>query len=238
MTLNCVIIDDEPLAADLLSSYARKTPFLNLIGAYNNAVEAMKGIRENNVHLVFLDIQMPDLGGIELAKILPKDTKVVFTTAFSQYAIDSYKVNTLDYLLKPISYEEFVKAADKALEWFTKVNPNMKLFNKDRFIYVKSDYKMVQIKYDDIIYIEGVKDYVKIFTDNGEKPVMSLMNMKKFEENLPQPEFLRTHRSYIVHMTKVKLIDKFHIAFGKELIPISDTYKEEIQNYFDLHTLS
>ena len=238
MTLNCVIIDDEPLAADLLASYARKTPFLNLIGAYNNAVEAMKGIRENNVHLVFLDIQMPDLGGIELAKILPKDTKVVFTTAYSQYAIDSYKVNTLDYLLKPISYEEFVKAADKALEWFTKVNPNMKLFNKDRFIYVKSDYKMVQIKYDDIIYIEGVKDYVKIFTDNGEKPVMSLMNMKKFEENLPQPEFLRTHRSYIVHMTKVKLIDKFHIAFGKELIPISDTYKEDIQNYFDLHTLS
>ena len=238
MTLNCVIIDDEPLAADLLASYARKTPFLNMIGAYNNAVEAMKGIRENNVHLVFLDIQMPDLGGIELAKILPKDTKVVFTTAFSQYAIDSYKVNTLDYLLKPISYEEFVKAADKALEWFTKVNPSMKLFNKDRFIYVKSDYKMVQIKYDDIIYIEGVKDYVKIFTDNGEKPVMSLMNMKKFEENLPQPEFLRTHRSYIVHMTKVKLIDKFHIAFGKELIPISDTYKEDIQNYFDLHTLS
>ena len=238
MTLNCVIIDDEPLAADLLASYARKTPFLNLIGAYNNAVEAMKGIRENNVHLVFLDIQMPDLGGIELAKILPKDTKVVFTTAFSQYAIDSYKVNTLDYLLKPISYEEFVKAADKALEWFTKVNPSMKLFNKDRFIYVKSDYKMVQIKYDDIIYIEGVKDYVKIFTDNGEKPVMSLMNMKKFEGNLPQPEFLRTHRSYIVHMTKVKLIDKFHIAFGKELIPISDTYKEDIQNYFDLHTLS
>ena len=238
MTLNCVIIDDEPLAADLLASYARKTPFLNLIGAYNNAVEAMKGISENNVHLVFLDIQMPDLGGIELAKILPKDTKVVFTTAFSQYAIDSYKVNTLDYLLKPISYEEFVKAADKALEWFTKVNPSMKLFNKDRFIYVKSDYKMVQIKYDDIIYIEGVKDYVKIFTDNGEKPVMSLMNMKKFEENLPQPEFLRTHRSYIVHMTKVKLIDKFHIAFGKELIPISDTYKEDIQNYFDLHTLS
>lgn len=238
MTLNCVIIDDEPLAADLLASYARKTPFLNLIGAYNNAVEAMKGIRENNVHLVFLDIQMPDLGGIELAKILPKDTKVVFTTAFSQYAIDSYKVNTLDYLLKPISYEEFVRAADKALEWFTKINPNSKLFNKDRFMYVKSDYKMVQIKYDDIIYIEGVKDYVKIFTDNGEKPVMSLMNMKKIEESLPHPEFLRTHRSYIVHMPKVKLIDRFRIAFEKEMIPISETYKEEIQNYFDLHTLS
>ena len=238
MTLNCVIIDDEPLAADLLASYARKTPFLHLIGAYNSAVEAMKGIRENNVHLVFLDIQMPDLGGIELAKILPKDTKIVFTTAFSQYAIDSFKVNTLDYLLKPISYEEFVRAADKALEWFTKVNPNTKLYNKDRFIYVKSDYKMVQIKYDDITYIEGVKDYVKIYTDKGDKPVMSLMNMKKIEENLPHPEFLRTHRSYIVHMPKVKLVDRFRIAFGNELIPISETYKEEIQNYFDQHTLS
>ncbi|MBR5656794.1 MAG: response regulator transcription factor [Prevotella sp.] len=239
MTLNCVIIDDEPLAADLLSSYARKTPFLNLIGAYNNAVEAMKGIRENDVHLVFLDIQMPDLGGIELAKLLPKDTKVVFTTAFSQYAIDSYKVNTLDYLLKPISYEEFVRAADKALEWFSQLNPNSsKLYNKDRFIYVKSDYKMVQIKFDDIIYIEGVKDYVKIFTDDGQKPIMSLMNMKKIEESLPHGEFLRTHRSYIVHMPKVKLVDKFHIAFVDKMIPISDTYKDEIQNYFDSHTLS
>lgn len=237
MILNCVIIDDEPLAADLLASYARKTPFLNLIGAYNNAVEAMTGIRENNVHLAFLDIQMPDLGGIELAKILPKETKVVFTTAFSEYAIDSYRVNAIDYLLKPISYDEFLRAADKALEWFTQTSPNSKSYNTDRFIYVKSDYKMVQIKYDDIIYIEGVKDYVKIYTDNGEKPVMSLMNMKKIEESLPHPEFLRTHRSYIVHMPKVKLVDKSQIAFEDKLIPISDTYKEVVQNYFDLHSL-
>ena len=237
MILNCVIIDDEPLAADLLASYARKTPFLNLIGAYNNAVEAMTGIRENNVHLAFLDIQMPDLGGIELAKILPKETKVVFTTAFSEYAIDSYRVNAIDYLLKPISYDEFLRAADKALEWFTHTCPNSKSYNADRFIYVKSDYKMVQIKYDDIIYIEGVKDYVKIYTDNGEKPVMSLMNMKKIEESLPHPEFLRTHRSYIVHMPKVKLVDKSQIAFEDKLIPISDTYKEVVQNYFDLHSL-
>ena len=237
MILNCVIIDDEPLAADLLASYARKTPFLNLIGAYNNAVEAMTGIRENNVHLAFLDIQMPDLGGIELAKILPKETKVVFTTAFSEYAIDSYRVNAIDYLLKPISYDEFLRAADKALEWFSQTSPNSKSYNSDRFIYVKSDYKMVQIKYDDIIYIEGVKDYVKIYTDNGEKPVMSLMNMKKIEESLPHPEFLRTHRSYIVHMPKVKLVDKSQIAFEDKLIPISDTYKEVVQNYFDLHSL-
>lgn len=237
MTLNCVIIDDEPLATELLANYTKRTTFLNLIGAYNSAVEAMKAIRENNVHLVFLDIQMPDLGGLELAKIIPKNTRIIFTTAFSQYAIDSFKVNALDYLLKPISYEEFVKAADKGLEWFSKIEPS-KLYNSDRFIYVKSDYKMVQVKYDDIIYIEGVKDYVKIYTDNGEKPIMSLMNMKKIEENLPHPEFLRTHRSYIVHMPKVKLIDRFRIAFGEEFIPISDTYKETVQNYFDMHTLA
>ena len=237
-TISCIIVDDEPLAVKLMESYVEKIPFLELKGSFTSGKSAFAFLQENPVELLFCDIQMPNLSGMDLSKMLPEGTRIIFTTAFSQYAIDSYKVNTLDYLLKPISYEEFVKAADKALEWFTKVNPSMKLFNKDRFIYVKSDYKMVQIKYDDIIYIEGVKDYVKIFTDNGEKPVMSLMNMKKFEENLPQPEFLRTHRSYIVHMTKVKLIDKFHIAFGKELIPISDTYKEDIQNYFDLHTLS
>ena len=238
MTLNCVIIDDEPLATDLLASYARKTPFLHLIGAFNSAAQAMKAIRENDVHIVFLDIQMPDLGGLELAKLLPKETKIVFTTAFSQYAVESFKVNALDYLLKPISYEEFMKASDKALEWFCKTTLHSKLYNSDRFIYVKSDYKMVQVQFDDIIYIEGVKDYVKIYTDKGEKPIMSLMNMKKIEENLPHPEFLRTHRSYIVHMTKVKLVDRFRIVFDNEFIPISDSYKEIIQDYFERHTMA
>jgi DNA-binding LytR/AlgR family response regulator len=235
MTINCTIIDDEPLAAGLLKSYVEKTPFLNLIGTYGSAIEAMKDLREHPVQLLFLDIQMPELSGIEFAKILPHETKIIFTTAFQQYAIEGYKVNALDYLMKPISYDDFLKAADKALEWFS-VTQKQDTYARDRFMFVKSDYKLVRIALDDILYIEGLKDYVRIFLQDGQK-IMSLMNMKKLEEYLPRPEFLRTHRSYIVHMSKAQSIDRFRIVFGQEYIPISDSYKEDVQQYFDLHTL-
>ena len=235
MTINCTIIDDEPLAAGLLKSYVEKTPFLNLIGTYGSAIEAMKDLREHPVQLLFLDIQMPELSGIEFAKILPHETKIIFTTAFQQYAIEGYKVNALDYLMKPISYDDFLKAADKALEWFS-VTQKQDTYARDRFMFVKSDYKLVRIALDDILYIEGLKDYVRIFLQDGQK-IMSLMNMKKLEEYLPRPEFLRTHRSYIVHMSKAQSIDRFRIVFGQEYIPISDSYKKDVQQYFDLHTL-
>ena len=235
MTINCTIIDDEPLAAGLLKSYVEKTPFLNLIGTYGSAIEAMKDLREHPVQLLFLDIQMPELSGIEFAKILPHEAKIIFTTAFQQYAIEGYKVNALDYLMKPISYDDFLKAADKALEWFS-VTQKQDTYARDRFMFVKSDYKLVRIALDDILYIEGLKDYVRIFLQDGQK-IMSLMNMKKLEEYLPRPEFLRTHRSYIVHMSKAQSIDRFRIVFGQEYIPISDSYKEDVQQYFDLHTL-
>jgi DNA-binding LytR/AlgR family response regulator len=235
MTINCAIIDDEPLAAGLLESYVRKTPYLTLSGTYNSAITAMRDLRESPAKLIFLDIQMPELSGIEFAKILPKESKIIFTTAFPQYAIDGYKVNALDYLLKPISYEDFLKGTDKALEWFT-ILQRQEICKQDRFLFVKSDYKLVRISLDNILYIEGLKDYVRIYLSNGEK-IMSLMSMKKLEEYLPQPEFLRTHRSYIVHMSKVKIIDRFRIAFGDEYLPISDNYKEQVQNFLDIHTL-
>ena len=235
MILNCAIIDDEPLAAELLASYTKKVPFLNLIGTYNSAVNGMKDLREHPVELLFLDIQMPELSGLEFAKILPKETKIIFTTAFNQYAIEGYKVNAIDYLLKPASFEEFLKASNKALDWFTTVR-KQDTYREDRFMLVKSDYKLVKIALDDILYIEGLKDYVRIYLENGEK-VMSLMNMKKLEDYLPQPEFMRTHRSYIVHMNKITVIDRFRIVFGDVYIPISDSYKEEVQTYFDRHTL-
>ena len=235
MILNCAIIDDEPLAAELLASYTKKVPFLNLIGTYNSAVNGMKDLREHPVELLFLDIQMPELSGLEFAKILPKETKIIFTTAFNQYAIEGYKVNAIDYLLKPVSFEEFLKASNKALDWFTTVR-KQDTYREDRFMLVKSDYKLVKIALDDILYIEGLKDYVRIYLENGEK-VMSLMNMKKLEDYLPQPEFMRTHRSYIVHMNKITVIDRFRIVFGDVYIPISDSYKEEVQTYFDRHTL-
>ena len=235
MTLTCAIIDDEPLAAGLLKSYAEKTPFLQLTGTYGSAIEAMRQLRETPVQLLFLDIQMPELSGIEFAKILPRDTKVVFTTAFQQYAIEGYKVSALDYLLKPISYEDFLRTANKAVEWFT-IAQRQQTCAEDRFMFVKSDYKLIRIALDDILYIEGLKDYVRIYMANGDK-IMSLMNMKRLEDYLPRPEFLRTHRSFIVHMPKATQIDRLRIVFGDQYIPISDSYKDEVQQYFDQHTL-
>ena len=217
MIINCAIIDDEPLAAGLLKSYAEKTPFLHLIGSYGSALEAMKELRDHPVQLLFLDIQMPELSGIEFAKILPKDTKIIFTTAFQQYAIEGYKVAALDYLMKPISYDDFLKASNKALDWFS-ITQRQQATAQDRFMFVKSDYKLIRIALDDILYIEGL--------------------MKKLEDYLPRPEFLRTHRSYIVHMTKAEQIDRFRIVFGEVYIPISDSYKDDVQQFFDNHTLA
>jgi DNA-binding LytR/AlgR family response regulator len=236
MIINCAIIDDEPLAAGLLKSYVEKTPFLNLIGTYGSAVEAMKELRNHPAHLLFLDIQMPELSGIEFAKILPQETKVIFTTAFKQYAIEGYKVSALDYLLKPVSYEDFLKSANKALDYFC-ITQKKQTYAADRFMYVKSDYKLVRVALDDILYIEGLKDYIRIYLADGQK-ILSLMNMKKMEDYLPRPEFMRTHRSYIVHMSRAEAIDRFRVVFGDQYLPISDSYKEDVQQYFDSHTLS
>ena len=235
MTLNCAIIDDEPLAVELLSSYVKRTPFLNLTGGYNSAVSAIKALRETPVDILFLDIQMPELSGLEFAKILPKETRIVFTTAFSEYALEGYEIDALGYLLKPISYESFIKVAQKALDWFTRIS-KIDNYKRDRFMFIKSDYKLVRVNLDEILYVEGLKDYVRIYLENGEK-IMSLMNMKTLEDYLPRPEFLRTHRSFIVHMNKVKLIDRMRFVFGDVYIPISDSYKDYINDVLDRYTL-
>ena len=235
MTLNCAIIDDEPLALEMMSDYVQKNPFLTLTGAYNSAVQAIKTIRENPVDLLFLDIQMPELSGLEFAKVLPKRTKVVFTTAFPQYAVEGYEVEAFAYILKPISYEAFLKVAKRAYDWFSQ-SEKAKNYANDRFIFVKSDYKLVRIDLDDILFIEGLKDYVRIYTENGDK-IMSLMNMKTLEDFLPKPEFLRSHRSYIVHMNKVKCLDRFRMNIGENYIPVSESYKDVIMAYLDNHTI-
>lgn len=238
MTMTCVIIDDEPLAASLLTSYAQKTNFLELIGTYNSALEAIKVIRDTPPDLIFLDIQMPELSGLEFATILPPETMIVFTTAFDRYAVDSYKVNTVDYLLKPIAYEDFLRASNKALLKYENMH---QLSNapqqQDRFIYVKSEYKLVRIFLDDILYVEGLKDYVQIHLDNEQKKVLCLMNMKTLEDYLPQPEFMRVHRSFIVHMPKADTIDRLRIVMGDKYIPISESYKDVVQQYINERTL-
>ena len=236
MILTCAIIDDEPLAAELLESYAKKTPELHLVGVYGSAVEAIKELRNNPVDLLFLDIQMPELSGMEFAGILPKKTKVIFTTAFDRYAIDGYKVNAVDYLLKPISYDSFVLSVNRVLERCRDVD-RQDVMSADGFVYVKSEYKLVKINFDDILYIEGVKDYVKIYFRDRRKPVMSLMNMKKLEDYLPKSQFMRVHRSFIVNMSVADMIDRGRIVAGDTFIPVSESYKEQVQEYIDRHTL-
>ena len=236
MILTCAIIDDEPLAGELLASYAKKTPELRLTGVYGSAVEAMKELRGNPVNLLFLDIQMPELNGLEFANLLPKETKVIFTTAFDRYAVDGYKVDAAGYLLKPISYDDFIKAVDKVADWFD-AKDRQDAAVRDRFVFVKSAYKLVRISFDEILYVEGVKDYVKFYLGDNRKSVMSLMNMKKVEDYLPAPQFLRVHRSFIVNMAKVDTVDRGRVVIGDTFIPVSESYKDAVQEYIDRHSL-
>lgn len=238
MILKCAIVDDEPLALELLKSYVKKTPVLELNGAYSSAIEAMKMLPDNPVDLLFLDIQMPELNGLEFSHMVPEDTRIVFTTAFGQYALDGYKVNALDYLLKPISYTDFLQSVNKAVQWFDrKRGTDNEPTDKPDFIYVKSDYKLIQISLKDILYIEGLKDYVKIHLEGESRPILSLTSLKALEEKLPTDRFIRIHRSYIVQKQKIRVIDKARIVFGKEYIPVSESYKQELQNYINDHSV-
>lgn len=237
MTLTCAIIDDEPLAISLLESYVNKTPFLQLVGKFNSALNALSELSSQPVDLLFLDIQMPELNGLEFSRILKADTRIIFTTAFEQYALDSYKVNALDYLLKPISYPDFLKAANKALQWYELVKGNKGNENNTESIFIKTEYKLVQVELRKILYIEGLKDYVKIFIEDEPHPILSLMSIKSLEELLPSNRFIRVHRSFIVQPEKIKVIERNRIVFGKEYIPISDNYKQKFMEFLSQRSL-
>lgn len=236
MKLDCAIIDDEPLAAELLASYARRIPELNLVGVYESAVTAMGELRIKPVDILFLDIQMPELNGLELARLLPSKTKVIFTTAFDRYAVDGYKVKAAGYLLKPISYDDFVMAVNSVADSLRTITRQESMM-KNRFVYVKSEYKLVRVDFDDILYVEGVKDYVKFYFSGNRKPMMTLMNMKTVEDSLPHYQFMRVHRSFIVNMDKINMIDRGRIVIGDVYIPVSESYKELVQKYFDRYSL-
>lgn len=229
MTLHCAIVDDEPLALNLMESYVGKTPYLQLAGKYSSAVQAMKELPGTPVDLLFLDIQMPELNGLEFSKMVDPRTRIVFTTAFGQYAIDGYRVNALDYLLKPISYVDFLQAANKALQWFQLMQKPEKVES----LFVKSDYKLIQVELKRILYIEGLKDYVKIYIEDAPKPILSLMSMKAIEELLPSTHFMRVHRSFIVQKDKIRVVDRGRIVFEKTYIPVSDSYKQTFQFFLD-----
>ena len=230
MILNCAIVDDEPLALELLKSYVEKTSFLRLVGRYSSAVQAMTEIPlHEEVHVLFLDIQMPELNGLEFSRMVSPETRII-----------SYKVNALDYLLKPISYVEFLQSVNKAVQWYElkqKADNGVDADEADDCIYVKSDYKLLRIALDRILYIEGLKDYIKIHVEDEPKAILSLISMKAMEEKLPSSRFIRVHRSFIVQKSKIKVLDRGRIVFGKEYIPISDSYKQELQIYLNSHSV-
>ena len=225
--INCIVVDDEPLALTLIEGYVDKTPFLNLVGKCRNAIEALEVLENKEVDLMFLDIQMPNLNGLELSRMVKNDVKLIFTTAFEKYAIEGYKVNALDYLLKPFDYNEFLSASLKAKN---QIDHSKNIISND-YILVKADYKVQQIDLRDILYIEGIKDYIKIHRTNNQSIVKSLMSMKAVEEKLPSNMFMRVHRSCIVNLNQIKIIEKSRIIFDKTYIPVSDKYKNGFQTF-------
>jgi len=232
MTIRCLLVDDEPLALDLLEGYVVKTPSLELAGRCSSAFQAMEMLDKTEVDLIFLDIQMPGLSGLEFSRSLKDGPKVIFTTAFEQYALEGFKVDAMDYLLKPVSYPEFLNTVNKAKRWFEHFE-KAAIPETRTSIFVKADYKLLQIDFNNILYIEGLKDYVKFCLEDNEKPVLSLMSMKSLEENLPESKFMRVHRSFIVNLDKIKTIERNRIVFGKEYIPISENYKEKFQKFIN-----
>src|ERR1700744_476585 len=226
--IRCLIVDDEPLALHILEDYIAKVPFLELVKATTNPIEALTMVQEGNIDLVFLDVQMPELTGIQFLKIANGKTKVILTTAYSQYALEGYELDVVDYLLKPIAFDRFFKAAQKAqgiLQPAAKpaaaepapvaAQPQQDFSND--FIFVKSEYKIQKVYLNQILYIEGLKDYISIFTDSGERDterIITLQNMKKMEETLPENHFVRVHKSYIVALSKIDSIERSRISIG------------------------
>jgi DNA-binding LytR/AlgR family response regulator len=242
MKISCVAIDDEPLALDLLTKFIEQTPFLSLQGKFSNAIEALSYINQQEVNLIFMDIQMPDLSGMELARILDGKknsgtTRVIFCTAYHQFALEGYKVEALDYLLKPYSYEDFLTAATKAYQYFGRIGnlaqpslPTTPAASAD-YIFLKVEYQLVKVLLKDITHIEAYKDYVKVHLTSKNHPLLSLTSMKNMEELLPKNRFMRVHRSFIVSLDHIDSISKNVIHVGTQQIAVGDLYKEQFSEF-------
>ncbi|MGQ1784719.1 MULTISPECIES: LytR/AlgR family response regulator transcription factor [unclassified Saccharicrinis] len=232
----CIAIDDEPLALGLMVSHINKTPFLELKGEFDNPIDAMEFLQDNPVQLIYLDIQMPDFTGVEFARTLDESCKVIFTTAFEKYALEGFQLHALDYLLKPVSYEVFLKAAKHAQKHFDLIeaakSPAESHLNSDGdYLFIKANAQLRRINYGEILYLEGLKDYVKLYTESEQTPIVFYATMKSVEERLPSERFMRVHRSFIVNLEKVTTIERYRIIFGKERIPISKQYKDAFDEF-------
>lgn len=234
MKIKCIAIDDEPLALKQICSYIEKTPFLEVVALYRSAFEAIEYLNNNEIDLMFVDINMPDLNGMDFVKSLSQKPQVIFTTAYSEYALEGFQVNALDYMLKPISYASFLKSANKAKIWFELNQRQVETIQtSNESLFVKSEYKMVRIFLSEIKYVESSNEYIVIHLTTGE-PISTLIRLKVMEEMLPKETFMRVHRSFIVNLNQVKVIERNRIVFDNKIyIPVGEQYKEVFQAFVD-----
>lgn len=239
MKLTCMIVDDEPLAVRLLVSYVEKTPDLQLLASYTDSITAINAVKEQKPDLLFLDIQMPNIDGMELAHSLPEETRVVFTTAFKEYAFESYEVNALDFLLKPIRYNKFLNAVEKAKKQLTPQQEAPQLSTKQNTVFLRVDNEWRNVVIDKITYVSCIKDYVMFYLDDEPKPLITHLTMKAVEQMLPSDKFLRIHRSYIVAIDKIRKIDRNDCVYiGKEIIHVPDGYQQTFRNFLETRSFS
>ncbi len=241
--MRCLAIDDEPLALAQISGYISRVPFLTLVKACRDAFEAMEVLAEEKIDLIFVDIHMPDLNGMDFVKSLVNGPLVIFTTAYSEYAVEGFKVEAVDYLLKPFSFQDLLKAADKAHRHYEyrsrDAAENRPESPGENILFVKTEYKAVSVQIDRIRYIEGMSEYVRIFLEGEEKPVITLMSLNKLEERLPSADFMRVHRSYIVNLRRITEVSRLRIGFDKKThVPVGDNYKEKFQEYINKRSLT
>lgn len=234
MIIRCVAIDDEPLALKMLEEYIKQTTFLELAEKFTHPVKAFNYLHENEIDLIFVDIQMPDLSGLEIVANLRYKPMIIFTTAYSEYAIDGFKADAIDYLLKPIDYPDFLKAVNKAKEWITAIKgKNTDVKSNKEFLFIKSEHKTIRINFNEIKYIQSMSEYVRIYLTNS-KPIMSLLSLKSLELELPESLFMRVHRSYIVNLQKINVIERNEIVYDDgTIIPVSQQYIGKFQDFVD-----
>lgn len=235
---SCIIVEDEPLARNLLTAYISKVPKIQLIQTFSNAIDALDYLRDNHVDILFSDIQMPEVTGITLLKLLQKKPLIILTTAYSEYALEGYELEVFDYLVKPISFERFLKSIEKGIARLDNSHPEVADIkevqsgtNAPDYIFVKDGTKLIKINLSEILYIEGLKDYVCIYT-TGRK-IVSLQTMKSLESTLPKDRFIRIHNSYIIAFEAINEIEKDRVIIGKSTIPVSDTYKKAFRDLID-----
>ena len=240
--IRCMVIDDEPLAVEMVKNFILRTPFLQFTASFTDAVDALTALKEHSVELLFLDINMPDLDGMSLAAMVPESTRIIFTTAFKEYAFDSYGVNALDFLLKPINYARFLKSAEKARQWFEMSSnrqvPESTPETKRNTLFLRIDGELKQININQILYISGLKNYVMFYMEDQQRPLVTHLTMKAVEDMLPANDFMRVHRSYIVALHKISSVDRNNtIHIGKEYIHVSDSYLENFNKYIQANQI-